>query len=99
MKLLAASLFLLSSVSAFAISDQKLVDKCFPVAQAKMIAHAQKLECKIVEKDPFYISRMDNRTLNPFKYLEWKLKVDCPDEEITEITAVTQWVSYEKRCI
>lgn len=99
MKMLAAVFFLMSSMSAFAISDQKLVDKCFPFAQEKMIKHAKKLNCKIVEENPFSIVATDNRTLNPYKYLMWELKVDCPDhQDVKEITAVTQYNSLTKIC-
>ncbi|WP_408096330.1 hypothetical protein ACJVC5_14915 [Peredibacter sp. HCB2-198] len=98
MKMLAAVFFLLSSMSAFAISDQKLVDKCFPYAQEKMIEHAKKLNCSIGE-DPFTITGIDNRTLNPWKYLRWEMKVDCPEhQDVKEITAVTQYSAFDKTC-
>ena len=98
MKKLAAMFFLMSSISAFAISDQKLVDTCFPFAEAKMVERAKELNCSYGE-DAFSIKGIDNRTLNPWKYLAWEMKVDCPDHsDVNEITAVTQYNSKSKTC-
>lgn len=98
MKMLAAVFFLMSSMSAFAISDQKLVDTCFPFAEAKMVKRAKALNCSY-DEDAFSINAIDNRTLNPWKYLAWEMKVNCPDhQDVNEIRAVTQYNSMSKTC-
>lgn len=99
MKVLLVVLFsALTSMSAFAISQEKLLKKCAPVAQEKMDAHALKLSC-VPTTNNISVLLIDNRTMNPYKYVKWEMKVDCEDKSITEITAITQYVSYEKTCI
>lgn len=86
----------LTSLSAFAIYEEKLLEKCAPIAQQKLTEHAHKYNCAQISN--LQAIRIDNRTLNPYKYVMWKIETECEDKTLMKMTAVTQYVLCRKVC-
>ena len=69
------------SGSAFAISDSKLIAKCTPPATEEIHRLASLRGCTVV--DNITLTDIDNRSLNPSKYLRFTYKAKC--EEIEDL--------------
>ncbi|QDK42000.1 hypothetical protein DOM21_11190 [Bacteriovorax stolpii] len=95
MKALFVLTLLLSASAAHAISDEKLITKCAPVAYLKILGRSKELKCPLI-KDTFAAINIDNRTLNPYKYVMYQADTECQD--IPTITAVTQYSATKKDC-
>lgn len=88
----------LMSLNAFAISENKLIDRCLEIAEQKYQKVAKDIACT-ANRETLKIVATDNRTLNPYKYLMWEMELICDKtNEIVEQRLVTQYVSYERKC-
>ncbi len=98
MKTLLVLSILFGSTQAFAISDKNLISKCAPVGYLKILKHSECLNCTIV-KDTFAAINIDNRTLNPYKYVMYEAQTECPNNpDVPSIKAITQYSSINKDC-
>lgn len=81
------------------LSQKKSVDACVSLASDKFVQYAQDYRCNIKAGTEMKVVAIDNRTLNPFKYLMWEMEMACGEEgKVEQVTKVTQYVSYEKKC-
>ena len=80
MKYSIISFFMLSSLifstSAFAISDQGLINKCLDTGKAKIKAQADTYGCK-VDLSKIEVQDIDNRFYNPSKYVWYQVVGAC----------------------
>jgi hypothetical protein len=85
MKLLAALLVATFSMSSFAISTEKLVKACQKVGTEKVVSQAKEYGLKVNPGDVRECG-VDNRPLNPTKYV-WFCAITTGDEEtISKLT-------------
>lgn len=97
-KILVIITLTLMSLNVFALSEQKLIDRCIDTAKEKFERAATKDGCT-TDLSTLKIVALDNRTFNPFKYLMWEMSLVCPEtQEVVETRVVTQYVNYEKKC-
>ena len=86
---------LMMAGSAFAISDNKLIKKCTPPATEEIHRLANLRNCTIVN-DEITLTDIDNRMLNPFKYLRFAYQAICEGhEEVLNGVFVAQYFKGE----
>lgn len=93
-----ASLILFSLIltgSAFAISDEKLVEMCMPPAIEEIQRLNESRGCTIVD-DKVILVDIDNRRLSPSKYLRFEYLQKCEDGEIRQGIFIAQY--FNKKC-
>ncbi len=93
MKFFIVTLAFLSSVPAFAISDQNLVSTCAPTGKTKLAKQAEAYGCQI-DVAQMSVDAIDNRLLNPSKYVWYKVDQRCG--EFAELIVLVQY--YRGRC-
>lgn len=96
MKLSAISFFmfaLIYSSSAFAISNEKLVNKCLDVGKTKVARRAEAWGCK-VDLNQIEVQDIDNRWYNPSKYVWYQVIGECNGYD--RVSALVQY--YNGKC-
>lgn len=79
------------SFGAFAISDSKLIEKCTPAAKEEIYRLANLRRCTIVN-DQITLADIDNRMMNPSKYLRFVYQAKCEGhEELQTGTFIAQY--------
>ncbi len=96
MKSLLVATILLSSTSAFAISDMKLATKCAKKGLEKITEQADSYSCEL--KGTLKVQEIDNRFYNPFKYIWYVQEADCENGYST-VTSMVQYDSLSRECI
>lgn len=82
--------------SAFAISDNKLIKKCTPPATEEIYRLADLRSCTVVN-DEITLTDIDNRMMNPFKYLRFVYQAKCEgNEELLNGVFIAQY--YMGKC-
>lgn len=94
MKTSLAFLFLAISSSAFAISDEALAKKCTPVATEEIQRLNDLRGCTIIDK--IVLADIDNRLMNPSKFLRFEYLTKCEDGEVRSASFIAQYFS--KKC-
>lgn len=84
------------TTSAFAISDAGLVSKCTGKAYEKLTEAAQAQGCNMDSVAVTY-SSLDNRKLNPSKYVWYEAEANC-GESTMAVSALVQYDSMSGRC-
>lgn len=85
------------STSAFAISDEKLVNKCAEKASSKILSRMNGLnQCSFI-KESLAGNDIDNRFYNPSKYVWYTGKIECAGTE-SVIQVLVQYDSRSRKC-
>lgn len=96
MKKVVLILALMSSTAAFAISDASLVSKCTGKAFEKLSEAAQVQGCNM-DSVAITFSSLDNRKLNPSKYVWYEAEANCGGGTMA-VSALVQYDSIAGRC-
>ena len=65
------------------------------MAYLKILGRSKELKYPLI-KDTFAAINIDNRTLNPYKYVMYHADTECQD--VPTITAITQYSATKKDC-
>lgn len=96
MKSLLFAVTLLSSASAFAISDLALATKCAKKGKEKVTYQAESYQCEL--KGTLRVQEVDNRFYNPSKYIWYVQDADC-ENGFSSVTSMVQYDSISRECI
>jgi hypothetical protein len=90
-------LSLVSSSAALA-SNEKIAAKCLETGIAKITSQAEIWGCT-TDLNSVVVTAVDNRLLNPYKYIWYKANVSCQDQAYTEIQKMVQYNSFSGECL
>ena len=97
MKFLFIVAFLSLSASAFAISNEKLVAACKSKAVQKLEDISSARGC-VIETNHVIVDGIDNRLLNPSKYIWFSVEANC-EKKVEIIKTMVQYDSFSRVCI
>lgn len=82
--------------SAFAISDEALIQKCTEPAVEEIRRLNDERGCTIID-NKVILTDIDNRLLNPSKFLRFEYLTKCEDGEIRQGIFIAQY--FNKKCL
>lgn len=95
-KLILLSAMLFSSAS-FAIPTSALIEKCAETGVEKLLIQAEAKNCSN-KRSELLVREVDNRILNPSKYVWYGMNFECPEGK-QELVEMVQYNSLSRECL